>query len=336
MAAYSYPQPADMERLAQKKGPALVERSVIWRFFRETDVNRDVLRWFQKDMYKGFQNWRGLGGKPSPVSFVGESEYMAAPGFYGDFMALDERELHSHSDPTNPDGPAVPIDSLVMEAQDELLRREMALKELILWQLLVGGTFSISRNTQVVYSGAYTQAAFTASVAWATVATATPFKDLLGLPILGRGLEVNFGAGASLLMNQKTANYLLLNTNAADLGGTLRQSGSSVKTIADVNLLLSLNGVPTIEICEEGYFTTGGTWTLYVPDNKFILVGKRKDTDVLGEYRNTRNINATKGYGSYSKVIEKKDDVPMAIEVHQGHNGGPVLEYPGSILKGNV
>lgn len=338
MAAYSFPQPTEMERLARLKGPAMTGRSLIWRFFSEKDVNSDVLRWFQKDLYTGFQNWRGIGGKPSPVTLNGEKEYLAAPGAYGDFFNLDERELMSRTDPANPDGPAIPINDLVMEGQDELIARESRLKEYILWKLLVDGSFSVADKYSLpVYTGSYTQLAFTASVAWATVATATPFKDLLGLPVLARGKEVNYGRNAVLMMNQTTANYILNNTNAADLGGRLANGGNKINTLADLNNVLSMAGVPDIVVVEEGYFTPGtSTWNPYIPNSKFVLVGHRVDTDTVGEYRNTRNIESSRGFGSYSKVIVQDKQVPHSVEVHQGHNGGPVLFYPGSILKGNV
>jgi hypothetical protein len=343
MPAYSFPQPVELTEIARLKGPAIRERSIIWNFFDERDVNADNLRWFQKDLYSGFQNWRGIGGKPSPVAFGGDKEYLAVPGAYGDFVGLDERELMSRTALTSPDGPPIAIDDMVMEAQEVLMHRETQRKEKILWDLLVNGTFSVTDKWGLtVYTGSYTQAAFTASVAWATVATATPFADLIGLPILSRGLEVSYGTGARLLMNRFTANLILKNTNAADMGGMLAETGKHVNTIQDMNNILSFNGVPPIEICEEGYFTAGtttpssGAWNLYIPNSKFVLVGKRNDSERLGEYRNTRNLEAASGFGSYSKTIVQDKQVPGSIEVHQGHNGGPVLYYPGSILKGNV
>jgi hypothetical protein len=54
----------------------------------------------------------------------------------------------------------------------------------------------------------------------------------------------------------------------------------------------------------------------------------------------TRNAN-NPGYapGSYTYTIDRTGNgpngqrqTPPNIEVHQGHNGGPRLEYPGSIL----
>ncbi len=338
MAAYDFPQPSEMQRIADQKAPLIRARSVIWDFFEEESKDIDVLRWFQKDLYTGMQSWRGIGGKPAPVSLVGDQEYLAQPGSYGDFMPMDERFLMTYSRPESPDGPRVNLTEIVMELQDELLRREYLLKEFCLWKLLVEGTFTITKDNATVYSGSYTQQSFSAGTAWATVATATPMKDLLGLPILGRGKQVNFGRGARLLMNQKTANYLILNTNAADIGGKLLGNGNTFNTLNDVNNVLQLNGCPTVEICEEGFFdaANSNTWTPWIPDNKFVLIGTRQDARYLGSYRMTKNVNSPSGRGSYSKVMIEQDEVPIRAEVHQGHNGGPVLLYPGSIIKGNV
>lgn len=336
MPTYDYPQPVEMQRIANDKANTLRKNSIIWDFFREESSLASELRWFVKDNFFGMQQWRGIGGRPLQVSPIGENEFVAKAGSFGEFRGIHERELMGYLDPANPTT-VIDLTQTIMETQEQLLDREYTLKNFILWKLLVDGTFSVAGpNGQVAYSGAYTQASFTASVPWATVATATPMKDILGLPILGRGRKVNFGRGARLLLNQTTANYLVLNRNAADLGGRLVNSGSTLNTLEDVNRVMESNNCPRIEVCEEGYFDDSNTWTLFIPDNKFVLVGTRPDTAAVGRYVNTANPNSMSGMGSYSKFKIVEDEVPIRAEVHQGHNGGPTLEYPGMILKGNV
>ena len=68
-----------------------------------------------------------------------------------------------------------------------------------------------------------------------------------------------------------------------------------------------------------------------------IVVGRRTTGASLGRYIMTRNVN-NPGFapGAYTKVITKDDEVPLAVEVHDGHNGGPALEFPSAIIKMNV
>jgi hypothetical protein len=325
-----------MQRLANNKANTLRKNSMVWRWFREENSLAPELRWFVKDNFFGMQQWRGVGGRPLQVAPVGENEFVAKAGTYGEFRGIHERELMGYVDPANP-GNVIDLSKTVVETQDQLLDREYTLKNFILWKLMVDGTFSVAtQNGSVAYSGQYTQASFTASVAWATYATATPLKDVLGLPVTARGKRVNFGRGATILLNQTTANHMVLNRNPDDLGGRFLGGGNKINTLSDVNRILDENGCPTIEVCEEGYHNDSNTWTLFIPDNKFVLVGTRPDTNYVGRYVNTANPNAASGMGAYSKFVLEEDEVPVRAEVHQGHNGGPTMEHPGMVVKGNV
>jgi hypothetical protein len=48
----------------------------------------------------------------------------------------------------------------------------------------------------------------------------------------------------------------------------------------------------------------------------------------------TRNANNPgMAPGRYQKIIDRgENEVPRKIEVHRGHNGGPVIYFPGSIV----
>jgi hypothetical protein len=73
---------------------------------------------------------------------------------------------------------------------------------------------------------------------------------------------------------------------------------------------------------------------LFIPNNKVVVVGTRPAGQRVGEYRITRNANNPDlGPGPYMKVVDNGEDkVPREIDVHDGHNGGPVLYYPGAIV----
>jgi hypothetical protein len=90
---------------------------------------------------------------------------------------------------------------------------------------------------------------------------------------------------------------------------------------------------------DEGYIpTTGGSFTKFIPDGKVIIVGKRPSGVKIGEYILTRNAVANYRPVSYRFVkdyaagINAPKEVPPKIEVHRGHNGGPVIYYPSAIV----
>jgi len=63
------------------------------------------------------------------------------------------------------------------------------------------------------------------------------------------------------------------------------------------------------------------------------VVGKRPGGQMVGEYRMVRNANnPNDAPGAYTHVIVPKDHLPVSIQVHDGHNGGPVIQYPSSVV----
>jgi hypothetical protein len=168
---------------------------------------------------------------------------------------------------------------------------------------------------------------------WATVATATPIYDLRQVKILGRGLNADFGAGAMALMNQTTFNNLIGNTNAADLGGQKTTSLSPLVSAEQFNTVMLAADLPRIRVWEDGYYDTGGTFHLYVPNGKVAVLSARRAQGPIGQYRMCWNA-ITRGGGPYTFVKDKTDEmrVPPIIEVHDGHNGGPVMLRPFQVV----
>jgi hypothetical protein len=92
--------------------------------------------------------------------------------------------------------------------------------------------------------------------------------------------------------------------------------------------------LPKIVIYDEGYIDESNTFQLFVPNNKVVVIGKRPAGQTVGEYIFTFNANNPGGTpGPYMKIIDRGEEtVPRKIEVHDGHNGGPALYFPGSIV----
>lgn len=334
MATYTYPTQAELQLIAQDKLPRLIADRPIFNIFPIRETRNFLIRWEQRDNYTGLQYARGLNGDPTRVKALGANQYQMEPGVYGEYRRIDEMEMTLRR-AYGTWNTAISIDDLVMEAQDHLLGRQLDRIEYIGWTLLATGTFSVSTPYgPVVHTDAYTTQTFTAGVTWATSATATPLANFRSVQLLGRGRSANFGAQAKAYMNRTTYNTLIANTNNADLAGRRTNGLATVLSPDNLNQVLAGEGLPTIVIYDEGYIDESGTFQLFVPNNKVIVVGQRPQGQTIGEYLMTFNAQNPSGApGQYMKIINRtNEDVPGTIEVHLGHNGGPALYYPGSIV----
>lgn len=346
MGTFTYPTSSELTTIAQDKMPRLTADRPIFDIFPIRTVDSHLLRWEQKDNYVGLQQIRGLNGDPARVKRIGGKVYQMEPGVYGEFIRIDEQELTTRRQWGSYNQP-ISIDDLVMEAQDQLLGRQIDRIEQVLWALItpsvstggggstVTGTFSVlGPDGSILQADAYTLQSYGAAVAWATVATATPIADFRGIKLLSRGKSVSFGAGCIAYANQVTVNNLLSNTNTNDLGGRRLSGLAPVNNLADVNRILLGEDLPAVQVYDDGYLDDNGSFQLFIPNSRVVVVGKRPAGQTVGEYRMTRNVNNPgMAPGMYMKVIDRgEDEVPRSIEVHQGHNGGPVLYFPSAIV----
>lgn len=334
MTTFAYPSAAELRQVEQTKLPVLTQDDPIFAILPFENVEDDLLIWEQTDNFIGMQQVRGLNGAPARVQLVGANQYMMRPGYYGEFIAIDEATLTRRRQ-FGTFGTAVRIDDLVMQAQDQLLTRRIDRVRYIGWTLVTTGTFSVANGRGVTHTDTFNLQSFDASVSWATVATATPLADLRAMQLLSRGRSVDFGAGATLYVNRVTLNYALSNTNAADLGGKRTSGLANVMSLSEVNTVLTGEGLPNLAAYDEGYLDDTGTFVPFIADLTGVLVGRRRSGAAIGNYRMTRNVN-NPGMepGAYTKVVDNVEDaVPREIKVHDGHNGGPVLYHPSAIVK---
>jgi hypothetical protein len=153
-----------------------------------------------------------------------------------------------------------------------------------------------------------------------------------------RGQSTSFYADAKAFMNLNTANNALVNTNNADLYGRRVTGLATVNSPGQWAQLNAEDNLPQPVIYDEGYLDDSGTFHPFIPDNTVVVLGKRFNAAPLGRFVYTRNANnPNAGPGPYMRVIDTADyKVPRSIEVHDGYNGGPAIEYPGSVVLMNV
>jgi len=335
MATFIYPSNGELSQIAQTKIPNLTKDRPIFRILPIITKDWDVLRWEQKDNYVGLQQVRGLNGRPGRVARVGAKQYTMTPGVYGEFTTGDELELTRRRQFGSYGNAPISVDDIVMECQDQLLGRRLDRIEKIGWDLLTAGTFSVAGPDGVtMHTDTFTLQTASAAVPWATFATATPLKDFRAVQLLSRGISVSFGADAEAYMNRVTFNNLVANTNTADLAGRRTSGLQTVLTQNEINNILAGEGLPQIVVFDGGYLDSSGTFQPFIPNSKVTIVGRRLDGAAIGNYVYTRNAN-NEGMapGPYMFVKDTLNEyVPRTLEVHDGHNGGPILEYPGAVV----
>lgn len=332
MPTYGYPSPARLQEIEQEVMPTLLLSDPIFSDFPITTEDDDLLRWEQQDNYIGMQQVRGLNGEPPRVGRIGAKGYIQEPGVYGEHVNVDEREITRRRRLGTYDQ-QLDITDIVARCQEQLLHRRITRIRQIVWTLLSAGTFSVANGQGVVmHTDTYTIQTYSAAVAWATVATATPLSDLRAVKLLARGHGVSFGRQAKAYMNAATANALMRNTNASDLGGRRMAGGATFNSLTDNNSIFIENDLGQVIVMDDGYYDESSVFQLYIPNNKVVVIGQRPLGRSVGEYRITRNANnPNAGPGPYTIVVED-DDPPKHIEVHDGHNGGPVIWYPSAVV----
>lgn len=335
MAEFQYPTSNELREIEQDKLPRLSADNPIFRYFPAEEKDAVQLTWEQEDNWLGLQQVRGMGGDPPRIQKVGLKRYTMLPGIYGEYEPIDEIELMERRRIATW-GEPINVSDLVVKAQDRLLMRRIDRMASILWTLVLSGVFSVAGPSgAVLHTDAYTTQSFNATVGWGTTATATPLQDFRAVKLLARGHSIDFGPQSRAFMNQVTANKLLSNQNDNDIHGRRGPALATLNSLVDMQTILTGEGLPTIEVYDDGYLSEpSGTFVPFIPDDVVAVFGRRTSGATIGNYRMVRNVNnPNMEPGAYQKVIDHGDKrVPRLIEVHDGHNGGPVIYFPSAIV----
>lgn len=330
------PTSAELMQIAQTLIPNLQANRPIFRLMPIRSVEASMVMWEQLDRFTGLQAWRGLNGKPATVKQVGVRRFSVEPGVYGEMMPLDEktltqrRNIGTFADPVN-------VTDLVMERQSQLLVRRLDRIELIGWNILSGIFSVLNDEGAVVHTDTFPVQTFETDYPWSDHLHSTPLADLRSVRLKHRGYSVDFGASAQALANQVTINDVLQNQNPDDLYGRRQQGLSTINNLAGLNQLLTGDNLPTLTEYDGFYLDDNGDPQTFIPDGEVKVVGQRPMGQTVAEYQMTRNVN-NPGFapGAYMKVIVVDDEVPLQIQVHDGHNGGPCIFFPSAVVKMDV
>lgn len=333
MSNFVFPTAAELREIEQVKIAKLTMDDPLFDIMPIRMTENFIVMWEQKDNFTGLQGLRGLDGTPARVNAVGGKRYQMTPGVYGEFSEIREEELtmrRSFGSFATP----IDISDLVMERQDQLLSRRIDRIRQIGWSVLQG-SFAVSGLQGIVHADAYPVTRYSASVPWATRATATPLQDARNIQLFEEGRSTSFGSNAKMFMNRRTFNDMVANLNANDLAGRRVTGLLSVLNLDEINRVLLGEGLPQVVIYNDGYLNDSGTWVPFIPNNTVLVIGARSTGSTM-EYQMVRNAtNPNMEPGAYTRVWDSAAEdgrPPRRIEVHDGHNGGPALFFPGDIV----
>ncbi len=336
---FIFPSSVELREIERELLPRLTAERPIFDILPIRNLDSYVMQYEQRGNLTGLQQVRGLGGDPRRVKEIGAVVKYVEPGVYGEFRNINEVDLTARRPYGANFGTQINIDDLVMDASEHLLERQLDRQEQLGWNTLIYGTFTaLGEVGQVLHTDTYSIQTFTAGIPWSTQATSFPLGNLRQVQVLSRGKSVNFGAGGTLYMNRVTFNTMNANTNASDLGGKRATGLSSITGVTQVNEVLTRDDLPNIVVYDRGYIDEGGTFQLFIPNGRAVLVGRRDSGTPIGNMQAVRNANNPDlGPGAYYKVIDRGPDrVPRTIEVHRGWNGGPVLLHPEAVVSLNL
>lgn len=337
---YVYPQATELKEIEQDLVPEMEADDPL--FFKELfpveTANTDRLEWEQWDNFYGLQQARGLDGMPASVARIGSNRYSTEPGYYGEFFRIDEKELTTRAKFASYTG-QVDVTDLVQMGQRFLLQRRIDRQRWLGFELLQTGKYLVEAPGKgYEHRDIVSLETLTMSPALDQLSTAAPFAFILGWAKKGRGTSSKFGPEATCYVNWTTAQNLLGNTNANDLGGRYRlPNGATVNTIDELNSILVARGCPRIAVYDKGWSSganTVSTFSPFIKDGYGILIGKRTTNTPLGRYRITLNAHNGMQPGPYTIVTNTYGQVrpqDAVLQVDDGHNGGPVIEFPSAV-----
>jgi len=343
---YAYPSNYTLRVIEQQYLPILTRDDPVFEMFPIRGLDTYLLRWRQWDNFKGMQQARGLDASPEKVDLPGLNEFEMVPGSYGEYTPLSEALALKAARPGVPGqmdldpGEPLDINDWLMVAKPNLMAREIVRIKYTIWQLLLNGTFTVLEpKGNVVERDSYPIQTYSAGTAWSNLSSSTPLANMRAVKLLARGYSTRFDRTAKLFANQTTVNNLLQNANASDLSHVRTEYGATLNDLAANNRIFLANDLPELVPYDEGYYDETGTFQLFIPNGKAVLVGSRPNGALVGEYLMARNfVNPGLEGASYDRVVDQRQHgrVPGGIEYHRGHNGGPCIYYPSSVVSMNV
>lgn len=334
----TYPSNAEFSQLQQDLFPRYAQGRLAFDILPFRTSESDQIVFDTPDIFRGLQNWRGL-GEPTQRVRRDWNPYgtrcVVPPGYWGEHTTLDEEFLTRAAQPGSC-ASVIDITEQVVRRTQHLLERRYNRIEFNDWQALVFGIYEATNSSgQIVHRSTYNIQHVSASIPWSNFAASKPLSDFRQIRLRSRGTSARFDQTTFAYMNQVTFNCLAQNQNTWDVGKTGLTACCTYMGLDVVNQQFAAQGLPQIAIYDEGYVDDNDSFYPYIPDGKVVFIGKRPGNVPIGHYIYTRNVigcSTTSGPWMMLRDSCMFNEVPRYIKIHDGHNGGPAIEYPRAII----
>lgn len=349
--SFVYPTNMELSQIDQDLLPVLALTNPIFNEFPIREHDSSVLKWEQRDNWLGLMQMRGPEGEYPVIPPAAINDYELTPGRFGEHALVKEKEIEERRGFGQVNQP-INLTDIIVERHQQTATRQFNQMSYVLWNLLSTGYYQlIGPNGAVIKQDAIVLQAYD-SVAngttngsfgyyWDNRANAGPIADFRAIKLLHRGHSVMLDSNATAWMNTATLNFMLSNTNTADMFGRRSQGLETIEGIDQYNRFIAMrDNLPMIKEYDEGYQDNSKVFHPFIPNGKVILIGKRTNGAALGEFSLTRNASNGNSSSPLVKVVnhglEANQAPPAKIAVYRGFNGGPRVFYPTAIVNMTV
>lgn len=295
------------------------------------------------DILRGEQQWRGPSTNPPVVTdqYNRYGQYCTlTPGYWGEQWSINEAELAMVAEPGSCAGEPLNARNEVARWTNWLTYRGLIRMEHLIWQALLHGVY-VAQNLagQVVFKQFFNIRKGSFAVPWTDLTNSTPLANLADLAVMFRDTDAMFsGSGVRYYMNQRTLNVLFRNINPNDIGKGNISACCQVIDLDWINGALSARGLGKIVVYEGRWIDSNNGVNMFLPDGFVVVVGTRPDADYPGRYYLTRNLNQCLQMSGNERGMwyfykdNCGEQMVRTITIGMGHNGGPVIEYPETVI----
>jgi|CXWL01.1.fsa_nt_gi hypothetical protein len=296
------------------------------------------VRWDERDHDRGITSAHTMGTDPKTGTRQGSRTRSYTPIPFKETDLLKEDEILRSRQLGTMAGTLDLSEEIARIAKDRFDKTE-ARKEKLRWDTLLGA-IAINENG-VKVDETFPVQTHDVAVAFGTAATAAPLKEFNAVKLKFRKTGAS-ADGAKAYLNQTTANMLLENQNAGDLKGFQNANFTQLPySIDEANKVLKVRGLPELVVYDEGWVDDNDDLQLFIPDNRIIVVGKRKKGQSVGDFmstpslHNNRNGQPAPGFFSIIEVNGSPSEQVGAVSMGQlGSSKNPKVEITGGIYGG--
>jgi len=182
---------------------------------------------------------------------------------------------------------------------------------------------------------------------WSDLTRSTPIADIMAAALLLRGkglnptLYVNLTNAQYLAQNAQIVNLAKQSVYANQVGPGAAPGSEAVSNEAVGSILKQFTGIEGVVVYDEGYKTSGGTYTTFLPDTTALLIGKPPLGQPLGHLAACPSIHngsiLNPAGGRFLRVFDLTQvKINGPYQMYGGFNGIPALVFPESIVSMTV